>query len=229
MRASNAIAAWAVAWLGGSVLSSVVAGLSGADTIADAGPAWLLAAQLAMWVPMVVAVWLVQQSRWDGLRPAVERAGLRFAVSDLVGVPLGIVTQLVLVRAVYLPLVHWWPHTFDLDHIEKSARTLYESATGHTGGIVLLVLVVVIGAPLVEELVYRGMLQTAIVDRWGERLGVVAVALWFALIHLQPVNIPGLFVIGLVLGVAQRRERRLGLSIVTHLAFNATGLWLVSR
>jgi membrane protease YdiL (CAAX protease family) len=38
-----------------------------------------------------------------------------------------------------------------------------------------------------------------------------------------------LFVFGLILGVCALRTRRLGMSILAHMAFNATGLLLVAR
>jgi membrane protease YdiL (CAAX protease family) len=42
------------------------------------------------------------------------------------------------------------------------------------------------------------------------------------------VETPGLFVVGLVLGTCAMLSRRLGLSVVAHMAFNATGLVLVA-
>jgi membrane protease YdiL (CAAX protease family) len=42
------------------------------------------------------------------------------------------------------------------------------------------------------------------------------------------VEIPGLFVVGLVLGACALFTLRLGLGVVSHMAFNATGLVLVA-
>jgi membrane protease YdiL (CAAX protease family) len=42
-----------------------------------------------------------------------------------------------------------------------------------------------------------------------------------------PVEYPGLFAFALVLGLARQKTGTLGLPIITHLAFNATGLLLV--
>ena len=91
------------------------------------------------------------------------------------------------------------------------------------------VLVVVVGAPIVEESVYRGLLQGSFVRRFGKPVGVVVVAAWFALVHFRPIEYPGLFVFGLLLGLCAVRTGRLGLSIVTHFAFNAAGLITVAR
>jgi membrane protease YdiL (CAAX protease family) len=147
-------------------------------------------------------------------------------VGDLWGVPVGVLTQLVVLRLLYWPLEAIWPDTFASEKIEARARDLYDSATG--AGLLLLVIVVVVGAPMVEELVYRGMLQGAFTRRVHEWLGVCLVALWFAVVHFQPVETPGLFVVGLVLGSCALLTGRLGLGVVAHMAFNATGLVLVA-
>jgi len=85
-----------------------------------------------------------------------------------------------------------------------------------------------LACPIVEEVVYRGYLQPALAGSWGPRLGAVATAVLFAAIHFVPVEFPGLLAFALVLGWARQRTGRLGLPIVTHLAFNATGLVLVA-
>ncbi len=220
----DAVLTWIAAYVVGAVLSSAVFALSGADSAANLAPGWLTAASLAQWIPMVGAIWYLG-SRF-GVGHLSEDFGLSFRLVDLIGVPLGVITQLVLVRLVYLPLEALWPHTFALDKIEERARTTYQSA--HGGGLLLLVLVVVVGAPLVEELTYRGVLQGAFTRRVNDWIGVVIVAAWFAVVHFQPIEIPGLFVVGLVLGACAARAGRLGLGVVTHLAFNATGLILVA-
>ena len=220
----DAVIAWVAAYLVGAVLSSAVFAASGAERTADLGPGWLLFAASAQWAPMVAAIWFT--GRRFGVGRLSPDFGLQFAPVDLIGVPIGVITQLVIVRLVYLPLESIWPETFRLDKIEERARNTYDSAQG--GGLVLLVLVVVVGAPLVEELAYRGLLQGAFTRRLNDWIGVVVVAAWFAVIHFQPVEIPGLFVVGIVLGVCTLRTGRLGLSVVAHLAFNATGLVLVA-
>ena len=63
---------------------------------------------------------------------------------------------------VYVPLRAWWPDTFSDDRLEETARDLVDRADG--AAVVVLVLVVVIGAPIVEELVYRGLLQGSFVS-----------------------------------------------------------------
>jgi len=92
---------------------------------------------------------------------------------------------------------------------------------------VALVAVVVIGAPVVEELFYRGLLQRSLAARFNEGAVLVVVAAVFALVHFRPIEIPGLFVFGLILGWAALRSGRLGPAITIHVGFNLTGLLLV--
>ena len=53
-------------------------------------------------------------------------------------------------------------------------------------------------------------------------------AAFFALIHFTPVEYPGLFAFGIVLGLCFQRTGRLGMAIVAHMSFNAVGLVIAS-
>ena len=63
---------------------------------------------------------------------------------------------------------------------------------------------------------------------WALAEELFIAAAWFALIHFQPVEYPGLFAAGLVFGGCFLLTGRLGTSVVAHLAFNAAGLALVA-
>ena len=91
----------------------------------------------------------------------------------------------------------------------------------------LLVLIVVVGAPLVEELLYRGLLQRSIATVLGALPALMVTSLWFMIVHPSPVEYPGLLLAGLVFGGGVVVTGRLGASIVTHAAFNATGIGVV--
>lgn len=215
---------WLGAWMIGQVCASAVGLASGHTTVATAGPGWLFGVALAGWVPLMVGMSAAGR-KW-GSGSFARDWGLQFRIIDLWGIPVGVVTQLVLVPLLYWPLRAVWPDAFSMDKIQERARDLYDSASG--AGIALLVFVVVVGAPVVEELVYRGLLQGAFTRRCRDWVGVAIVALWFAVIHFQPVETPGLFLVGMVLGACALLTRRLGMGVVAHMAFNATGLVLVA-
>ena len=129
-----------------------------------------------------------------------------------------------LIPAIYIPLRAVWPDVFDDDALTETAKDLVDRADG--GLIVVLFVLVVVGAPFVEEVVYRGLLQRPLLDRLPAVPVVIGVAAVFALIHFRPVEYPGLFAAGLVFGVCAWRTGRIGMAIAAHVAFNATGLAL---
>lgn len=221
----EAIGGWIVAWLSGGVLATLVALLIGSSGGSSSGPWALLGLAVVQWTPFVVVLAAVGRRRGGTGRPDVD-FGLRWRLVDLVGVPLGVVTQLVVVPAVYVPLARWWPATFDTERVERRARDLWESASG--AGVLALIVVVVLGAPLVEELVYRGLLQRSLVRRAGAFVGVTLATVWFALVHVQPVEYPGLLIAGAAFGVPAVLTDRLGASVMAHVAFNAAGLAVVA-
>ncbi|MEP7045899.1 MAG: CPBP family intramembrane glutamic endopeptidase [Ilumatobacteraceae bacterium] len=235
----QAFAVWALTWLVGNIVGAAV--ISSTDyTSASDAPVWVtMASAAALWTPMLVGLWLVSDrfGRARSVLPTTTRPaqswhrfadeyGLRFKLVDLVGVPVGVLAQLVVVRLVYWPLERGWPDTFSRSRVERNARDLYDQA--HGGWLVGLVAVVVIGAPFVEELMYRGLLQGAAVRRLNDAVAVAAVAAFFAAIHFRWIEFPGLFVFGVILGTCALRTGRLGMGILAHMAFNATGLLLVA-
>ncbi|MDA2921595.1 CPBP family intramembrane metalloprotease, partial [Desulfobacterota bacterium AH_259_B03_O07] len=86
-------------------------------------------------------------------------------------------TQLVLVPLVYVPLRAVWEDTFSKDRLSDTAEKLADRASG--GTMVLLVLMVCVGAPLVEEVVYRGLLQRSFAARTSYVVAWLAAATWF--------------------------------------------------
>ncbi|MGI9052828.1 MAG: CPBP family intramembrane glutamic endopeptidase [Ilumatobacteraceae bacterium] len=220
-----AVLTWVGAFVVGQLASTIIVGLSGVEDV-DAVPIpTLFIALAATWTAYLAGLWWA--SRRAGTGDPVADYRVRFRPIDAIGAPIGIVTQLVVVPLVYLPLSRIWPSTFSEDELAENAERLVDRASGATT--VLLFVIVCIGAPIVEELVYRGMLQRAFAARFHQVVAWVVVAAWFAIIHFRPVEYPGLFAFGLVAGACVLFTGRLGMAIVTHIAFNVTGLVLAVR
>lgn len=93
----------------------------------------------------------------------------------------------------------------------------------------------VIGAPIVEELIFRVFLQGALIS-WLKSpwLSIILTAIIFASIHrLGPVEsrVPWhallpIFAIGMAAGVAYERTKRVGVPITMHVCFNALNVLL---
>jgi membrane protease YdiL (CAAX protease family) len=219
-----AVAAWFAAWFGGQLLSALIVTVAGdGGSTSDLPIPALASAIAATWVAYLAGMWWASQRSGSGDFRADY--ALEADLTDLVGIPVGVLTQLVVVPVVYVPLRGLWPDTFTNDRLEETARDLVDRADG--ASLVLLALVDEVGAPVEEELVNRGMLQGSFATRISEPLALLAAAVWFAVIHFRPVEYPGLFVAGLVFGACLLVTGRLGTAIVAHAAFNATGLLAV--
>jgi len=168
--------------------------------------------QVALWVGLFgVPLWVV--SRYDLPWSAL---GLAFRRRDVLsGLGIGILAQAVLVPLIYVPILLLRD---DLD-VAAEARDLVDKADGL--GVALLVLVVVVGAPVVEEVFFRGLAQRAIIRRLGRWPGLVATSLLFGLVHFQLLQFPALVAFGLVAGWLAQRDGRLGRAIWAHVGFNA--------
>ena len=217
--------------IAGQIVTFVVAGAVGilflvdrgatdssGETVLKSGPWVQVGGLVPMWVAMVAVVLVAHRK----LPQVTILQRPRFARSDLGWFGLGLLSQVV-VGLLYLPF-----HV-DQDKLEKPARDLIDSAKGQPVGFAALALCIVVGAPLVEELFYRGLVWTGIdavarTSRLGARAaGVVATVVsgaWFAGIHFELLQLPGLLLVGIVCGVARARSKRLGASILYHLGFN---------
>lgn len=217
-------AVWSLTYIFANVCGSVVIsvlGYAGAEVV----PTWVLAlSALTLWGPYVGA--LLWVSKRNGTGGFIQDFALRFQARDLWGIPLGMASQLLLVVLVTLPFQWMFPSLFNKEAVEKRANDLFDAAQG--GWIVLLIVVVIICAPLVEEIVYRGFIQHNLAVAYGARISLLLASFWFAAVHLQLAEFPGLFAFALVLGLCFSRTKRLGLSIVTHVSFNATALTVMA-
>lgn len=99
--------------------------------------------------------------------------------------------------------------------------------------IFLMVISAGIIAPLIEEVIYRGLLQSALLNlgavhrRWSV---IVVAASWFTLMHYGAVEwqgMPSLFIMGVILGWLYERTGSLWPSIVLHMGFNLFNMALV--
>lgn len=177
--------------------------------------------QVPLWVGLAGAPLLASKTfGWN----FVDYLKLKFRYRDIpYGLAVGGATQLVAVPAIYFPL---FKLLGDRD-LSAQARSLTDRATDPLG-IAILVLVVVVGAPIVEEIFFRGFLQGSLerwIGFWGAWLVASAI---FAAVHFQVLQFPALFMFGLIAGAVFKKFGRLGPAIWTHIGFNAvTVLFLV--
>jgi len=106
---------------------------------------------------------------------------------------------------------------------------------GEFSAMLLIIVMAVVIGPLLEELVFRGLLQSLLLEvfgrasRWAVILTAAAV---FASIHLGATTwhaLPGLFVLGAVLGWLYERTGSLLPAVLAHAGFNAFNIaWVLA-
>jgi membrane protease YdiL (CAAX protease family) len=197
----------------GAVVILAATDYSGVDY--DSLPLWLIAVlQVPLWVGLVGAVVVV--SKRFGTGSLRKDYGFSFRTGDVVGLPIGVVVQLVFVPLLYRAL----SVVVDTSAVDEPAKNLTDRAQGI--GVVLLVVLVVVAAPIIEELFFRGLLLRSIEARWNDTLALLASSILFGLAHFELLQLPALVLFGLVAGYCAQRTGRLGMSIWAHVGFNAT-------
>lgn len=171
------------------------------------------------WGGMVGYLFLV--SRWKGQGSIVRDFGFRFRWFDpLLGIVAGFVTVIIvgIVVSVVAALFDSPPGgNADAVFQDQSNLTL----------VIITALMASIGAPLVEELFFRGLVLRSIEKRLGPIVGVIGSATIFGLLHYPGGNVGsavslvvGIGVMGLIFALLTRWQGRLGPSIFTHMTIN---------
>lgn len=90
--------------------------------------------------------------------------------------------------------------------------------------LLLLLFLIAVVAPIAEELFFRGMLYPLLRRRWSAPVAIGVNGLLFALIHVIPVILPGLFFVGIVLAWVRERSGSLWPCIFLHALQNGVVL-----
>lgn len=113
------------------------------------------------------------------------------------------------------------------------AMSMVKAAKSDTLLLSLQLFLVIVVAPLSEEVLFRGFLQRFLVKHWGRVWGIVVVSLVFALFHFSSSqgvgNFPlilALFVLSLFLGWMREKKSSLWTPIGLHVTFNAVSITL---
>lgn len=219
------VATWGLGdvWMtfGGWFFLSLVAGIvaiSISDTAGVSPTVKGLTTVLAVMLPwLAMAGWPLFSTSLKGNGPAID-LGLRWSLRDIswgllygfialvVAIVLGVVTQAI------------------FGEFSSSAGDLGEELSESKIILVLFALSVGVGAPIVEEICFRGLTFGALAKRGlAPWLTVLISAVIFAAFHLEPVRFILLLGIGLVLGFARWRTGSTTTTIVAHMVNNLPG------
>ncbi len=200
----------------GAQFSHFPGGLSALSKLTEP-PWWSNALGLVgLWTGFGAAIYY---SRTQGNLPSLGRQWV-LRPTDVLYAVLGVGCQFA-VDLLYAP--------FHFKHLDKPVNHLFASSHGAT--FALIALMTTVGAPIVEEWFFRGVLFRALDDglsrtmaRGGTAAAVVLSACLFGLAHGEPLQFVGLALLGVVLAVVVKRTQRLTPSIITHVSFNAVAM-----
>lgn len=118
---------------------------------------------------------------------------------------------------------NWLYSTYVVPGVELQAdvKKLLAAVPRTPFNMVVLFLAAAVIAPLVEEILFRGYLQTSLKSRLGGTGAILVAAFLFALVHMQPLAMPGLFALGAAFGYIYEKTGSLKTNILLHVANNA--------
>lgn len=214
-------------WVTGGVLAAVVLIATGVVDLQTGQLGELSVGAVALslmsgWIGL--AGWPVVASYRKGRRSLAADFGLRFAWIDLAwGIGAGFACLAVSVAG----NVAWLVLS---DQEAPDNAEFLPSSPGLVGGIVLLLLVAV-ATPVVEELFFRGLFLRSVARRWGPAAGVVVSSVVFGLFHAGGDSLAeAAFIVGVttvygaVLGLVATVTGRLGAPIIAHMVVNGVGV-----
>lgn len=219
----DAVAGWVIANVAAAVIGAGIlsaTGRTGTEAHIANLPLTLIALlQIPLWLGYAGVPIVVAKVKGRGL---VADFRLRITSMDLpLGVAVGLASQFLLVPLLSLPMLRLLNKT--TEDLNAVAKSLTDRATDPLG-VVLVILVVAIAAPIIEELFFRGLVMRSIEKRLGPAWAIVLSGLVFGATHFELLQLPALAGFGMVLGYLAWRTDRLGPSIVAHMAFNGVAV-----
>lgn len=179
--------------------------------------------ELGLWAGLVGGCVVVSRRR--GTASLVNDFGLSARPLDIVFGLAASFAARVMVSVAVFPVVVADPN------LSGSQSTVFPGLTTTALGWLVVGLVACIGAPLIEELFFRGLMQTRLVGRFGSVWGIGATSVLFGAAHLigwvGPISLVyalGIAGAGVVLGTVRHMTGRLGTSMATHSFFNLQAL-----
>lgn len=181
-----------------------------------------IAGLFGSWVGMVGYLLLI--SRWKGLGSLRADFGWAFRwIDPLLGVGVGILTLFVSV------LVRFGVAAVFGEEPAGNAEQIFGDVRDNKAAVVVLALMAAIGAPIVEELFFRGLALRAIERRLGPIVAIVGSSLVFAMLHWQLEAtlggvlslVAGILVYGTFFALVTRATGRLGPATFAHMTINS--------
>jgi uncharacterized protein len=108
--------------------------------------------------------------------------------------------------------------------LQGAIKALLEALPKDAFNTVLKFVAVALLGPAIEEILFRGYLQTALMKKFGPAIAITAASFIFALVHMEPAAIPALMALGAAFGYLYYKTGSLKTNIALHMLNNAAAL-----
>jgi uncharacterized protein len=213
----------ALAWFIGVAASLFAFPLADPDVGQDHQPVRFLLAAVVL-QSLGTVLWLIVVSKRKGQDSLGKDFGIFWPFEKLKG---GVVVGwLALGAALSIGAQILLAPISSIAHLEDSAQEVSKALENSSGaGRVLFGLAVVLVAPPVEELLFRGALLRSLQRRWSAAVAIFVSATIFAGIHVvgdpgAGYVVPGLLLLGLISGYQAVKTGNIVRSMLLHMGFN---------
>jgi membrane protease YdiL (CAAX protease family) len=205
---------------GGHIGRTTAQVVSQEDLRNDAVPLiWQMLTLVPGWILLLGVAW-ISAGMFNHARPGWSLRGTPGDVS--IGIAGGLILQVpvMVIVAILMQAI--------LGDFAPSGRalTLIDSIESPLA-VVVLFLAVAVGAPIAEELFYRGLIQGSLVDRFGPVIGIGVSSIIFGAVHLSWIEFAPLTIAGLGFGLLAWKRGRVLPAIIAHITFNTFTLILL--
>lgn len=133
----------------------------------------------------------------------------RFSVLSILGV-FGITFVVTRILSILILCLDGLGYTLKMPDLDFSGDIVVKT---------LAILYTCIMAPILEEIIIRGFVLNSF-KKYGNMTAIIVSSIAFAMIHMNPVQIPVGFLTGLLLGFVTIKTGNIGLAIIIHIANN---------
>jgi membrane protease YdiL (CAAX protease family) len=158
---------------------------------------------LAMGIPFLIVFTIRKRKS--------ARTSFNLTLQDKSIIPIIIVAGIVLLLGVVGPISGLIP-------VPESMKQAFAKAASHTG--LSTFILMVIAAPVLEELIFRGIILDGLLRRYSPKTSILISSLLFAIVHLNPWQFVTGFIMGAFIGWVYYKTKSLLAAIIIHASAN---------
>ncbi|WP_458329782.1 CPBP family intramembrane glutamic endopeptidase [Peijinzhouia sedimentorum] len=156
---------------------------------------------------MGLSFWIIHKKRFN----KIGVSKFQFAKFSPKVLILLIVAVIALQVGVSSPIINLIP-------MPDFAKEMFRELSGQKG--IFPFLMIVIAAPVLEELIFRGIILDGLLKRYSLFISILASSLLFGIVHLNPWQFVSAMVIGFLAGWVYYKTKNLALPMLIHFANN---------